>query len=61
MDKDRRRHTLGKRGFAYRYPNLFILSGITISMCILYSKPIYDIFFVKPEVKQGVIIKSGKS
>lgn len=60
MHEDRRRHTLGKRGFAYRYPNVFIVSGITISMCLFFSKPIYDIFFAKSEVKQEAIT-SGKS
>lgn len=56
MYNEARRQTLGKRGFAYRHPNIFIFTGVTVSMCIFFSKPLYDIFFIKPPVKQEAII-----
>lgn len=47
MSNEARKRTLGQKGFSYRYPNVFILAGVTVSMCILFSKPLYDIFFAK--------------
>lgn len=52
MSNKVRRQALGKRGFAYRHPNIFILTSVTVSMCILFSKPLYDIFFAEPPVQE---------
>lgn len=49
QSETRRRATVPKRGFAQRYPRSIMLVGTTLAMCILYSKPIYDIFFFKPQ------------
>lgn len=52
MSNKTRRQPIGKKGFAYRYPNFFILTSVTVSMCILFSKPLYDIFFAEPPVQE---------
>lgn len=57
MSNEIRRQTLGKRGFAYRHPNIFILTSVTISMCILFSKPLYDIFIAEPPVQEMKITR----
>lgn len=57
MVNDPKRQTLGKRSFAYRYPRFFIVTGVTISVCIMFSKPIYDIFFVKPQPQENIKIR----
>jgi len=48
QSEERRRLTVPKRGFARRYPRSIMFLGTTLAMCLLYSKPIYDIFFSKP-------------
>lgn len=48
MQYEGRRKPLPKRGFTQRYPRIFILMGTTLAMCIIFSKPIYDVFFAKP-------------
>lgn len=37
-----------KRGISQRYPRTFVLTGTILAMCMIFSKPIYDVFFYKP-------------
>lgn len=55
MSNEARRQALGKKGIAYRHPRAFILTGLTISMCIMFSKPLYDVFFAEPPSEQEMI------
>lgn len=54
MSDEARRQTLGKKGFAYRYPRGFIVTGVTIASCIMFSKPLYDIFFAEPQPEKKI-------
>lgn len=56
MSNEIKRQTLGNKGFAYRHPRVFILTGILISMGIMFSKPLHDIFFVEPPSEEELII-----
>lgn len=39
-----REKVLGKRHLVYRYPRVFILVGITLSMSVLFNKAIFDVY-----------------
>lgn len=45
MDNRHRSKTLGKRSWIYRYPRTFQITFTSLGIGILFSKPIYDIFF----------------
>jgi len=47
QNEERRRIKVPKRGIGQRYPRMFIFMGTTLAMCVIFSKPIYDIFFFK--------------
>lgn len=42
--ENRRRKTLGKRSWIYRYPLTFQITFTALGLGIFFSKPIYDIF-----------------
>lgn len=56
MSNEIRRQTLGNKGFAYRHPKVFIFTGILISMGIIFSKPLYDIFFMEQPSEEEMIM-----
>lgn len=37
-----------KKNWIYRNPRLFTILFVTSSMLVLYSKPLYDVFFTEP-------------
>lgn len=45
-----------KKGFMYRHPRAFIVIGMSVSMCVMFSKPIYDIIFATPKQRSQKII-----
>lgn len=56
MSNEIKRQILKNKGFAYRHPKAFIFTGILISMGIMFSKPLYDIFFVESPSEEEMII-----
>lgn len=38
------RKPIGRTSWVYRNPRTFILTGVTVSLAIIFSKPIYDIY-----------------
>jgi len=60
QNEGRRRIAVPKRGIGQRYPRTVILVGTTLAMCVLFSKPIYDIFFFKPSADRKKIALSDR-
>lgn len=55
MQDDFRANLPRRKSFMYRHPRAFILIGITISMFVMFSKPIYDITYATPEQRSQQI------
>jgi len=50
-----------KKNFVHRYPRTFIVIGVSLSLCIMFSKPIYDVIFVPVEQRRSKIISEKLS
>lgn len=48
MQYENRRKVVPKRGIAQRFPRTSVFMGTMLGLCIIFSKPLYDIIFYKP-------------